>query len=64
MCKYTTGCPSNDTFNCKNCQSALCRACHKSIVSGHAPPSEKPTICGDCGHNFKWYFVNNLFELI
>ena len=54
MCKFSSGCGSSSTMNCKNCGCNLCKQCHRSLKTGNPPPSGNSAQCPECKKNFKW----------
>lgn len=53
MCKYSSGCGSSSSINCKNCGVALCKQCHRSLKTGNPTASGNSAQCGDCKKNYK-----------
>lgn len=54
MCKFSSGCGSSDSINCKNCGQALCKQCKRSLKTGNPVPSGNAANCPDCRKNYKW----------
>lgn len=59
MCKWSAGCGSSSTFNCKNCGVKLCKQCNRCVETGKTPPSGNSAQCPRGNHNFKWYIHIN-----
>ena len=57
MCKYSSGCGSSSSINCKNCGVALCKQCHRSLKTGNPPSSGNSAQCGDCKKNFWMKYI-------
>ncbi|KAM3141725.1 hypothetical protein pb186bvf_006047 [Paramecium bursaria] len=53
MCKWSPGCGSSSTHNCKNCGAQLCKQCNRSIATGKTPPGGNSAQCPEGNHNFK-----------
>ena len=63
MCKYSSGCASSSSFNCKSCGTALCKQCNRSLATGNPPASGNAAQCGDCKKNFRWSYFPHIISL-
>lgn len=45
MCKFSSGCASIDSMNCKACGCKLCKQCHRSLKTGNPPPTGNSANC-------------------
>ncbi|KAK5583622.1 hypothetical protein RB653_005220 [Dictyostelium firmibasis] len=53
MCKFSSGCGTSDSKNCKSCGTKLCKGCSRSLRTGDAPPSGNSAQCPECKKNFR-----------
>eukprot|EP00118_Oscarella_pearsei_P004688 m.20444 g.20444 ORF g.20444 m.20444 type:complete len:54 (+) comp28018_c0_seq1:137-298(+) len=53
MCKWSSGCGSSSTMNCKNCGTSMCKQCHRNIGDGTPVRSGNSGACGKCKKNFR-----------